>query len=215
MSARSRLDEGDVFFDDAAQWRAWLERHHADETCVWISLRKKHVQPRGLVWADAVQEALCFGWIDGQVQRVDDDTVRQRWTPRRPVSIWSTVNVALAESLIAQGRMTPAGLAAFEARRTDRTGVYSHEGAHPDTLPHEYAARLAADERAAIWWGEVPPSWRRRYVAWVMSAKTEPTRDRRVTQLIEDSAAGRLIKPFRYGDVPGWVARARRAMGLD
>ncbi|TWP39011.1 YdeI/OmpD-associated family protein [Leekyejoonella antrihumi] len=214
-SVGGAADRPVVFFEDAAQWRAWLQAHHDRETSIWMGLHKKHVQPRGLQWTDAVKEALCFGWIDSQVQRIDDDTVRQRWTPRKPGSIWSNVNVELVEALISEGRMTPAGRAAYAARSAERTGVYSHEGAHGDSLPDDFAARLAGNELASIWWEQMPPSWRRKYVSWVVSAKRPQTRDLRVRQLVEDSAAGRLVKPFRYGAAPGWVSRARRAMDLD
>ena len=109
-----------LFFADAAEFRAWLAANHASAPDLWMGLYKKHVPDRGLTWADAVPEALCFGWIDSQVQRIDADAVRQRWTPRRPGSIWSAVNVALVERLTAEGRMHPAGLAAFARRNADR-----------------------------------------------------------------------------------------------
>ena len=96
-----------------------------------MGLTKKHVADRGLTWEQAVPEALCFGWIDSVSQRIDDDTRRQRWTPRKPTSIWSSVNIALVEQLTAEGRMQPAGLAAFERRRDERSGVYSHENPTP------------------------------------------------------------------------------------
>ncbi len=125
-----------------------------------MGLYKRHVPDRGLTWEQAVPEALCFGWIDSVSQRIDDDSRRQRWTPRKPSSIWSSVNIALVEKLTAEGRMHPAGIAAFERRREDRSGVYSHE--NPDSgLPPESAARLAADAAASAFWdaatADLPP----------------------------------------------------------
>ncbi len=114
-----------VFFRDAGEFRAWLEANHETSTELWMGLTAKHVEPRGLTWAQAVPEALCFGWIDSLSQRIDDDARRQRWTPRKATSNWSAVNVAHVERLQAKGRMHPAGLAAYEARRDDRTAIYS------------------------------------------------------------------------------------------
>ncbi|NHN57114.1 hypothetical protein G9U51_15190 [Calidifontibacter sp. DB0510] len=201
------------FFTDAAQWRSWLELHHADRTELWMGLHKKHVVDRGLTWADAVPVALCFGWIDSQVQTIDDDSVRQRWTPRKPGSTWSAVNVAHVERLIAEGAMTPAGLAAFEQRRPDRTGVYSFEQPVRE-LPEPYAARLLADPVASAFWSAATPGYRRICTHWVLSAKQEATREKRLEQLIDDSRHGRLIPSQRYGKQPAWVATARAALDL-
>lgn len=114
------------FFADAAEFGAWLALHHDTETELWMGLYKKHVPDRGLTWADAVPEALCWGWIDSVAQRIDEDATRQRWTPRRKTSIWSKVNIDLVEQLRAEGRMQPSGLAIWEARRRD-VAPYTHE----------------------------------------------------------------------------------------
>jgi len=199
-----------IFFSGPDEFRAWLEANHATETELWMGLYKKHVPDRGLTWETAVPEALCFGWIDSVAQRIDDDAVRQRWTPRKPSSIWSSVNIALVERLTAEGRMREAGLAAFERRREDRSGVYSHENPHQE-LPPEAAARLAADAAASAFWQEATPTYRRQVVHWVLSAKQEATRERRLALLIEDSAAGRLVPFQRYGEIPKWAVRAAAA----
>ncbi|HRW18082.1 MAG TPA: YdeI/OmpD-associated family protein [Dermatophilaceae bacterium] len=202
-----------VFFADAHEFRAWLEEHQATATELWMGLRKKHVSPRGLTWDDAVPEALCFGWIDSVAQRIDDDATRQRWTPRRAGSTWSTVNIAHVERLEREGRMTPAGRAAFERRLEDKQGIYAYEQAETAALPAEYAARLAADARATAFWDKATPSYRKMAVYWVLSAKQEATRERRLAQLIECCAAAELIPPQRYGDPPSWVARVRAELG--
>ncbi|WP_237566038.1 YdeI/OmpD-associated family protein [Ornithinimicrobium cerasi] len=110
-----------VFFDGPEAFRAWLEEHHATAPELWMGLRRKGVEDRGLTWAEAVPVALCFGWIDSLSQRIDEDSRRQRWTPRRRGSTWSLVNVAHVERLLAEGLMHPAGIAAYEARRPSVT----------------------------------------------------------------------------------------------
>lgn len=203
-----------LFFDGPEQFRAWLEVNHETASELWMGLRKKHVEDRGLTWEDAVPEALCFGWIDSVAQRIDDDSTRQRWTPRRPGSIWSTVNIGLVEELTAAGRMRPAGLAAFERRRPEKSGIYAYEKPGDQALPEAYAARLAADDLASRWLELATPSYRKIAIHWVLSAKQEATRDRRMGELIADSARGLLIKPQRYGETPTWVARNRASLGI-
>jgi len=199
-----------TFFSGPAEFWAWLEANHDTATELWMGLYKKHVPERGLVWEDAVVEALCWGWIDSVAQRIDEDATRQRWTPRKPGSNWSAINIASVERLLAEGRMQPSGLAAFARRREDRSGVYAYENRERE-LPEGYAAQLAADPAAAAFWAIATPSYRKVAVNWVLTAKQEVTRDKRMAQLVEDSAAGRLIPSQRYGEVPKWVARAAEA----
>lgn len=195
-----------VFFDGPEAFRTWLEEHHATASELWMGLRRRHVEDRGLTWQEAVPVALCFGWIDSVSQRIDDDARRQRWTPRRPGSSWSAVNVAHVERLLAEGLMHPAGIAAYEARRPERTGVYSYE--RPTGLTDEQRAAVEAVPAAAAFWEQAPPGYRRTVAAWLASARQEPTRERRLRQLVDDCAAGRLVPPQRYGATPRWVERA-------
>lgn len=199
-----------VFFDGPEDFRVWLEEHHDSADELWMGLAKRHVPDRGLTWAEAVPVALCFGWIDSLSQRIDDDSRRQRWTPRRRGSAWSAVNVAHVERLLAEGRMHPAGIAAFEARTTDRTAVYSY-GGEALTLSPEQLAELRASPAAWAFWGEATPSYRRLVASWVTSAKREATRRSRLETLVTDCAAGRLVPPQRYGQEPRWVGRAAAA----
>ena len=199
-----------LFFDSPEDFRAWLEEHHETATELWMGLNKKHVADRGLTWEQAVPEALCFGWIDSRAERIDEDAVRQRWTPRKKTSTWSRVNLDLVDRLTREGRMRPMGIAAWEARRPDRQGIYSFEQGDL-VLPEEYAAQLAANPAAAAFWAETTPSYRKVCINWVQSAKQPATNDKRMAQLIEDSAAGRLIPSQRYGEIPKWVARAAAA----
>lgn len=199
-----------LFFRDADEFRAWLEAHHDSATELWMGLSKKHVAPRGLTWEEAVREALCFGWIDSQSQSLGPDAVRQRWTPRRKGSTWSKVNVAAVERLTAEGRMRPAGLAAYEARREDRTGTYAFEQENVELSP-EVEARLRADPAAAAFWDAATPGYRKTCAHWVATAKQQAMRESRLATLIEDCAAGRAIKSQRYGTAPAWLARAAAA----
>ena len=183
-------------FETPERWRAWLEEHHATERECFVGFRRKASGLPTMTWQESVKEALCFGWIDGVTRRVDEVSYCIRFTPRRKGSNWSQVNVALVQELIAEGRMTPAGLAAFEARREDRTGVYSFEGERPEELPPEYAAVLGADPAAAKDFAARSPYYRRAAVHWVTSAKREDTRQRRLAQLVTCSAEGRKIPPL-------------------
>lgn len=203
-----------LFFRGPEEFRAWLEANHDTSPELWMGLRRAHIAERGLTWAEAVPEALCFGWIDSLAQRIDDETRRQRWTPRRPGSNWSKVNVAHVERLLAEGRMHPAGIAAYEQRRAERTGIYSFEQEHDDQLPPALQAQLAADPVAAAFWAGATRSYRKVVVHWVTSAKRQATVESRMAALVEDCAHGRLVKPQRYGEEPAWVGRVRAELGL-
>ena len=183
-----------IFFETPADLRAWLEEHAATETELWLGRRRGRSRAD---WLRYVDELLCFGWIDGTTRNFDDDRWAIRVTPRRRGSNWSASNVGRVVALLAEGRMRPAGIAAFEAR--DPAGApYSYE---TTGIPFDEAAerRLHASEAAWRWFSAQPPSYRRTAAYWVMSAKRPETRERRLDMLIEDSAAGRLVKPFRYG----------------
>jgi uncharacterized protein YdeI (YjbR/CyaY-like superfamily) len=185
-------------FPDSAAFRAWLEEHHTDTDELWVGYYKKGVAKTSMTYPEAVEEALCFGWIDGVGRRIDDQVHANRFTPRRPTSSWSAVNIAKVAELTEAGRMHPAGLRAFEERDRRKDGIYSYEN-HPMELPAEAEALLRANPDAWEFWQAQRPSYRRTAVHWVLSAKREPTRQRRLAQLIDDCAAGLLIKPMRYG----------------
>lgn len=199
-----------IFFRDAAEFRAWLERHHASEPELWMGLTLAHVADRGLTWADAVPEALCFGWIDSVSQRIDADSRRQRWTPRKPGSTWSNVNIAHVERLLVEGRMHPAGIAAFERRTATRTGTYSHENPTAELTP-ELQAIVDASPGALAFLEQATPGYRKAVRHWVMSAKQQATRERRAHQLVACCEAGELIPLQRPGRTPVWLARAAAA----
>lgn len=199
-----------LFFADAAEFGRWLAAHHDTAPELWMGLWKRDSGRGGITWAEAVREALCWGWIDSRAERIDDEARRQRWTPRRKGSTWSAVNVRAVEELTAQGRMQPSGLAAFALRREDRTGTYSFEQPAAVLTPEQEAA-LAADPAAAAFWAVATPGYRKIVTHWLQDAKQQATRDKRLAELVEDCAAGRLVKFQRYGTPPSWVARAAAA----
>ncbi|WP_156761288.1 YdeI/OmpD-associated family protein [Microbacterium karelineae] len=199
-----------MFFRDAAEFRSWLERNHDTATDLWMGLRRAHVPDRGLTWADAVPEALCFGWIDSVSQPIDDDSRRQRWTPRKARSTWSKVNVAHVERLLAEGRMHPAGIAAFERRSDERTGTYSFENPEAD-LSTALQAIVDDSPGTVAFLEAATPGYRKAVRHWIMSAKQDATRERRTRQLVDDSQAGRLVPPQRPGQTPAWLERAAAA----
>jgi uncharacterized protein YdeI (YjbR/CyaY-like superfamily) len=185
-------EEPAIFFESAAQFRDWLDANHASADELWVGFLKKASGRTGLTYAEAVDEALCYGWIDGLTRGRDAESYVQRFTPRRPGSNWSAVNVAKVAELTREGRMRPAGVRAFEQRSEAKTGVYSYEN-RPAELPDEYAATFREAQGAWEWFSGQPPSYRKAATWWVVSAKREETRQRRLAALIERSAAGRRI----------------------
>jgi uncharacterized protein YdeI (YjbR/CyaY-like superfamily) len=186
-----------TYFASPREFYAWLEEHHETESEVYVGYYKTATGKRGMSWSEAVDQALCFGWIDGRANSIDAERYMQRFTPRKPGSNWSNVNVAKVEKLKEAGLMRPAGLAAFERRTKDGTGVYSFERGKDAALPPEYEERLRANRAAAEYFDAKPPWYRRTAAHWVLSAKREETRERRLGQLIEDSANKLDVKPLR------------------
>lgn len=181
------------FFTSQARFRAWLESNHAKAPELWVGFWKKASGRGGLTYDEAVEESLCFGWIDGLVRSFDADAYMQRFTARKPKSTWSAVNLRKVEALKSAGRMAPAGLAAYEGRDPKRAGLYSFENRHV-VLGPAFAKRLRARKDAWAFFEKQPPGYRRMAAFWVMSAKKEETRERRFAQLLEDSAKGARVK---------------------
>jgi len=179
-------------FRSPAAFRAWLATHHATSPELVVRLFKVASAHRGIVYPQALDEALCFGWIDGVRRSHDAESYTIRFTPRTPRSIWSRVNVAHVERLIAAGRMAPPGLAAYAARDEERTAIYSFER-DAAALSPAYARAFRAKPRAWAFFQGEAPWYRRTCTHWVMSAKREETRAKRLAQLIACSAAARRI----------------------
>lgn len=179
-------------FASGSEFRAWLETHHASATELTVAFFLKTSGRGGITYPDALDEALCFGWIDGVRRRLDAERYTIRFTPRKSGSIWSLVNLRHVERLTKAGKMAPAGLAALAARSATKTGVYSFEN-RPQDFPSALEKIFRAKKAAWTFWQAQPPGYRRTAIWWVVSAKQETTRERRLTQLIADSAAGRRL----------------------
>jgi uncharacterized protein YdeI (YjbR/CyaY-like superfamily) len=182
------------FFRSGEEFRSWLEKKHANAPEQWVGFYKKGSGKKGITYAEAVDEALCFGWIDGVTKSVDQARWMIRFTPRKRKSNWSAVNIKRFGELRASGRVALAGLEAFERRdRTERK--YSYE-APPKRLDPQYEKRFKADRRAWAFWEQAPPSYRKAAMFWVMSAAREETRERRLGVLIEHSGNGERVPPL-------------------
>lgn len=189
---------GPRFFKTRAAFTRWLAKNHDRATELWVGFHKKASGKPSLTWPESVDAALSFGWIDGVRKSLDDQSYMIRFSPRREGSIWSAVNIRSARRLVESGEMQPSGLKAFERRREDRSRVYSFEQGKV-SLGRDQERRLRANAKAWTYWNAQPPSYRRTVTHWVMSAKREETRERRLDALIEDSEAGRWVKPMRIG----------------
>lgn len=183
-------------FGSQVELRDWFVVHHERLDEAFIGFHRKGVTRPSVTYAQIVEEALCFGWIDGITFRIDDDVTANRYTPRRPTSSWSAINIAKIAELTAAGRMHPAGLRAFEERDRRRDAIYSYEQP-PAELPPDLLARLQADAAAwAAWQAEVP-SYRQAAAHWITSAARADTRERRFAELLASSAAGARPRSFR------------------
>jgi uncharacterized protein YdeI (YjbR/CyaY-like superfamily) len=173
-----------------------LEQHHDTEPELWVGYHKKGTGKPSMTWPESVDEALCFGWIDGIRKRIDAERYMIRFTPRRARSIWSAVNIGRVAALTEEGRMRPAGAAAFAARREDRSGIYSYEQRERAKLDPAFDKRFRTKKRAWASFEAMPASYRQAAIRWVMTAKKEETRERRLATLMEASAAGRRVPPL-------------------
>jgi uncharacterized protein YdeI (YjbR/CyaY-like superfamily) len=186
---------GALFFESPAEWRQWLEINHAIVNELWVGFYKKESGRLSLTWPESVDEALCFGWIDGVRKRLDENSYAIRFTPRKARSIWSQVNIDKAEAQIRMGRMQPSGLAAFQVRIQERSRIYSYEQENHG-LNDEYIAQFQKNEKAWTFFQAQAPGYRRAASWWVISAKKEETRLKRLATLIDDSEQGRMIAPL-------------------
>ncbi len=182
-----------TFFTNTGDFRKWLDENHQTEKELIVGYYKVGTKKPSMTWSDSVDEALCFGWIDGIRRAFDDESYTIRFTPRSPKSNWSAVNIAKMEQLIRLGKMTPAGLAAFEKRSEARSEIYSYEN-HPEKLTAEMETTFR--ENCAAWnYFEVQaPSYKKPIIYWVMSAKQEATRISRLNKLIEACSEGKRLR---------------------
>jgi uncharacterized protein YdeI (YjbR/CyaY-like superfamily) len=181
-----------VFFPTPTDLRKWFHNFHATELELWVGFYKKNSGKPSITWPESVDEALCVGWIDGIRKSIDEESYMIRFTPRRRASVWSAVNIKRVEVLTNERRMQPSGLAAFAARRENRSGIYSYEQ-RSEQLPEPYAGRLRTNQKAWEFFQAQPPSYRKRIGWWVVSAKQEETRLKRLQKLIAESARGHRL----------------------
>jgi len=179
-----------VFFDTPADFRKWLGINHHFEKELWVGYYKAASNKKGMTYQQAVDEALCYGWIDGIIKTIDKDRYCNRFTPRRVTSIWSAINIKKVEVLIGQGRMQPAGLEIYKKRIEDKSQLYSYEN-KPEKLPEELELKLVANEKAWNYFKLQGTSYQRTAYFWVMSAKQEITRMKRLEKLIKSCEEGK------------------------
>ncbi|MDH3207886.1 MAG: YdeI/OmpD-associated family protein [Gemmatimonadota bacterium] len=187
-----------TFFPTPHDFRNWLAEHHDQADELWVGYYKKATGRPSMTWPESVDEALCYGWIDGLRRSIDEASYQIRFTPRRRGSHWSRVNLERVTVLTAEGRVTPAGLAVYEAREPEKAGRYSFEQAKAK-LSSEQRTAFKANGAAWAFWTAQPPGYRKQATWWVVSAKREETRARRLGTLIQDSANGLRIKQLRRG----------------
>ncbi|MDP9238165.1 MAG: YdeI/OmpD-associated family protein [Chloroflexota bacterium] len=185
-----------TFFATPAAFRAWLRKQHEGASELWVGFHKKGSGKPSITWPESVDAALCFGWIDGVRRGIDEESYTIRFTPRKPTSTWSAVNIKRVTELTRAGLMQPAGLAAFAARSEAKSGIYAYEQRHMAKLNVEQERRFRANKRAWAFFEAQPLGYRRTATWWVVNAKRDDTRARRLDTLIEDSAHGRIIKPL-------------------
>jgi uncharacterized protein YdeI (YjbR/CyaY-like superfamily) len=186
-----------MFFAAPDDFRAWLAEHHETERELLVGFHKRGSGRPSITWPESVDAALSFGWIDGVRRSIDEHSYSIRFTPRKRTSIWSAVNVARVAELVKSGKMAPAGLRAFAARTPERTGVYSFERNVAARLTAAQEKALRANRKAAAFFDGQAPWYQRAAIHWIVSAKRDETKERRLAQLIADSAAGREIPPLR------------------
>jgi uncharacterized protein YdeI (YjbR/CyaY-like superfamily) len=185
-----------MYFATARELRAWFDRHHATQSELVVGFHKKSSGVPSVTWPEAVDEALCVGWIDSVRRSVDDLRYSNRFTPRTARSTWSAVNIKRAKELIELGRMRSAGLEAFERRTDDMSAIYSYEQRRNAALDPALERRFRGNREAWTFFESQPAGYRRAAIHWVVSAKKDETRERRLAALIGDSEHGRTIPPL-------------------
>ncbi len=181
------------FFKTATGFREWLAANHEKSKELWVGFYKKSSGKPSITWPESVEEALCFGWIDGIRKNIDAVSYQIRFSPRKASSIWSAVNIRNIERLRQEDRMQPAGFKAYEARKENRSGIYSYEQRGPELI-EPYLGKLKRNKAAWKFFQAQPPSYRKVMNWWVVSAKQEQTRLKRIEKLIDESAQGRRMR---------------------
>jgi uncharacterized protein YdeI (YjbR/CyaY-like superfamily) len=187
-----------IFFELTTDFREWLAENHDTEEVLWVGYYKVATGKPSMRWEESVKETLCFGWIDGLRKSIDEESYKIRFTPRRTDSHWSKKNIQMVEELIEEERMQPPGIEAYKNRDASNSGKASYERENSELKP-EYRDKIKANEVAWTFFQELAPGYTQTSIHWVMSAKQEKTRQRRLKILIESCEEGRKIPPLRYG----------------
>ncbi len=182
-----------IFFGKPAEFRAWLARHHESDAVLWVGFYRKATGRPNFTWPESVDEALCYGWIDGLRKSIDSDSYMIRFTTRKPTSIWSDVNIGRVAALTKEGRMQPSGLAAFQRRSADKSGIYSYEQQKNAELDADAERRMREHPKAWQFYHSTTPYYRRVTAWWILRAKRPETREKRLAKLIAESEAGRRV----------------------
>lgn len=185
-----------VYFGDRASWRRWLRQNHDKSKEIWVLAFKRHTGKRCVSYEEALEEAICYGWIDSRLRRIDDERHMWRFAPRKDDSVWSVSNKARAEKLIKEGRMTAHGLAKIEAAKANGAWERSYPTRTPARIPQDLKDALAKDEVALANFQRLAKSYRNTYIYWVMSAKREETRTKRIEQVVARSREN--LKPGMF-----------------
>jgi uncharacterized protein YdeI (YjbR/CyaY-like superfamily) len=193
MDQRKRI----LFFKTPAEFRAWLEQHHSSEQELLVGFYRKDSGKPSITWPESVDAALCYGWIDGVRRSIDEVSYQIRFTPRKPTSTWSAINIKRVAELSKLGLMDPAGIKAFAARKSDKSAIYAYEQRHNAKFPAPYEKRFRANKKAWAFFQQQPPWYRRTATYRVISAKQESTRLKRLARLILDSESGQPIKELQ------------------
>jgi len=186
-----------TFFKTPLSFRKWLEKNHETKKEFLVGFYKVKSGKQSITWSESVDEAICFGWIDAVRKSIDEESYCIRFTPRKPKSIWSKANIKKVEELSKQGLMRPSGLAAFLKREEKNSGIYSYEK-EPSVLSNDYLNKFKSNTKAWSFFQTMAPSYQKATIHWVMTAKQEVTKLKRLRELINDCEAGRRIKRLNY-----------------
>lgn len=192
------MDNKPTFFETGAAFRKWLDKNHHKAEDLLVGYYKTGSGKKSMSWSESVDEAICYGWIDGVRRSIDEESYCIRFTPRKHKSIWSAVNIKKVEDLTKLGLMMPAGIAAFNKRDENRTNLYTHEKKGDIHFSPEFEKRFKANKKAWDYFQAMAPNYRKVTTNWVMSAKQAATNERRLEELIRQSEAGKKPKPFDY-----------------
>ncbi len=190
------MDQKPKFFKTPSAFSKWLAKNHDKKTEQWVGYYKVATKKPSITWTESVEEAICYGWIDGLRKSIDEASYKIRFTPRKENSIWSNKNMVIIEKLKKEKRIQPAGLAIYAKRKEDKTSIYAYENKKIN-LSKSYEAILKKNKKAANWFYASAPSYQKTAIHWVMNAKQEATQLRRLNELIESAANGQNAKPFR------------------